>query len=110
MVSVHLCSPMNMVAIAHLPLLKSHRGLSGAMYIPGEDLNMIQEDSENTKVHQERIMFMMIKTIMTTTMMLMVTTRLVPRIPITKGGTSVMRAAASCHQLRTAPRLRSERS
>ena len=98
-----------MVTIAHLPLLKSHRGLSGAMYIPGEDLNMIQEDSENTKGHQGRIMIMMIKTIMTTTM-LMVTTRLVPRIPITKGGTRVMRAAASCHQLRTAPRLRSERS
>ena len=102
---------MNMVAIAHLPLLKSHRGLSGAMYIPGEDLNMIQEDSGNTKGHQGRIMFMMIKTIMTTTTtMLMVTTRLVTRIPITKGGTRVMRAAASCHQLRTAPRLRSERS
>ena len=104
---------MNMVAIAHLPLLKSHRGLSGAMYIPGEDLNMIQEDSGNTKGHQGRIMFMMIKIMMTTTttmLMLMVTTRLVTRIPITKGGTSVMRAAASCHQLRTAPRLRSERS
>ena len=53
---------------------------------------------------------MMIKTMTMTTTMLMLTTRLVPRIPITKGGTSVMRAAASCHQLRTAPRLRSERS
>ena len=56
---------------------------------------------------------MMIKIMMTTTttmLMLMVTTRLVTRIPITKGGTRVMRAAASCHQLRTAPRLRSERS
>ena len=27
-------------------------------------------------------------------------------IPITKGGIRVMRAAASCHQLSTAPRLR----
>ena len=27
-------------------------------------------------------------------------------IPITKGGMRVMRAAASCHQLSTAPRLR----
>ena len=54
----------DMVTIAHLPLLKSHRGLSGAMYIPGEDLNMIQEDSENTKGHQGRIMIMMIKIMM----------------------------------------------
>ena len=29
----------------------------------------------------------------------------VTRVPITKGGTKVMRAAANCHQLRTAPKL-----
>ena len=27
------------------------------------------------------------------------------RVPITKGGIRVMRAAANCHQLRTAPKL-----
>ena len=42
----------------------------------------------------------------TTTMMMIMTTTMRVAIPITKGGMRVMRAAASCHQLSTAPRLR----
>ena len=48
------------------------------------------------------IMMMTLMVMMTTMIMLMM---LVMMIPITKGGMRVMRAAASCHQLSTAPRL-----
>ena len=48
------------------------------------------------------LMMMMILMVMMTAMIMLM---MLMMIPITKGGMRVMRAAASCHQLSTAPRL-----